>query len=583
MRPSSEYNDPSILPDRPAPHPSADRPREGRDWRRRLRAALAIAAVAVAALAGSIGALATFRQDEALPVATVRLSVQLDEPGALGIYVPLVDWGVRFGAVRLPVQLRIDVRRVDREAVERIARNRQVDVDAVRAAATDAIKRYLRALIVVVLVSALLAGVVVAFAVRSRSGPRLRWLLGTAGGTAVLATAAVALLLPPRGPLDDPTYFAHGADIPQALQAVETVNRSVGALSEELDAQLVGLARLMIAPGERGALPADGPRLTLVSDVHNNVLVLPTLERVAGGRPLFIAGDLTDRGTPLETSVTREIASIGRPTVFVTGNHDSETLERALARAGAVVLTRWGRLRADGSFGPMAVDVAGLRVAGYDDPFTRREPGRERGTRPEPRTSEQQEEEFAAWFAAIEDRVDVVIVHEPSLVEPVLRRLADDPPDHQIAFLVGHTHTQDLRAQRNVLLLNGGTAGGGGTGNLDENQPIGLAQLRYARDPFAPLAADLVTVDPGNGDATARHERLDLASATAPADEDDGDGNGGGSEEAGRSGGGERGGSGSAGAGGRTGGASEDEAGDGGGDERGLGREPAGAGAGPPG
>ncbi len=73
-------------------------------------------------------ALATFREDKQLPVATVRLSVQLNEPGALGIYVPLVDWGVRFGAVRLPVQLRVDVRRVDRAAAERIARNRSVDL-----------------------------------------------------------------------------------------------------------------------------------------------------------------------------------------------------------------------------------------------------------------------------------------------------------------------------------------------------------------------------------------------------------------------------------------------------------------------
>lgn len=478
-----------------------------------MRAGIAIAAVVVAALAGAVGALATFRQDEALPVATVRLSVQLQQPGALAIYVPLVDWGVRFDAVRLPVQLRVDVRRVDRRAVERIARNRQVDVNAVRAAATDAITRYLRALIVVVLVSALLAGGVVAFAVRSRTGPRVRWLMGTAVVTAIAATAAVALLLPPRGPLDHPTYFAHGADIPQALQAVETANRSVGTLSEELDAQLVGLARLVLAPGERQALPETSPRLTLASDIHNNVLALPTLGRVAGGGPLFIAGDLTDRGTPLETSVTREIAQFGRPTVFISGNHDSETLERALSKAGAIVLTRNGQLMPNGSYGPMVVDVGGLRVAGYDDPFTRRTAASQRGPSPPPHTTEAQRQEFATWFASVEDRVDVVMVHQPAMVEPVLRQLAEHPPDHPIAFFVGHTHSPDLRVQQNVMLLNGGTAGGGGTGNLDDRLPIGLAQLRYTVSPFKPLAADIVTVDPGKGDATARHERLDLGAA----------------------------------------------------------------------
>ncbi len=269
----------------------------------------------------------------------------------------------------------------------------------------------------------------------------------------------------------------------------------------------------MLAPGERGVLPAGGPRLTLASDVHNNVLVLPTLRRVARGGPLFIAGDLTDRGTPLEASVTRDVAAIGAPTVFVTGNHDSATLERSLARAGAVVLTRWGRLLPGGGYGPIVVNVDGLRVAGYDDPFTRREPGHERGTRPEPRTTQELQDGFARWFAPLQSRVDVVVVHEPALIEPVLSGLAEQPPSHPIAFLVGHTHEQQLSTQRNVVVLNGGTAGGGGTGNLSESQPIGLAQLRYTLRPFDPLAADLVTVDPASGDATARHERLDLTSA----------------------------------------------------------------------
>lgn len=513
MSPAAESTDPTARPASAEPRPSAGAVRRrGRAYR--LRAALAIAATVVATLAGGLVALSTFREDKTLPVATVRLSVQLNEPGALGIYVPLVDWGVRYGAVRLPVQLRVDVRRVDRNAAERIARNRQVDVRAVREAATDAIASYLRALVLVVLAAGLLAGGVMAFAVRARSGPRVRWLLLSAAGTAIAAAAAVGLLLPPRGALDDPTYFAHGADIPQALQTLETANRSVGTLSQELDAQLVGLARLVLAPGQRQALPAAAPRLTLASDIHNNVLVLPTLQRVSEGGPLFIAGDLTDRGTPLETSVTQQIASIGNPTVFVTGNHDSATLERSLTRAGAIVLTRHGQLRVDGSYGAEVVDVAGLRVAGYDDPFTRRERGHERGTRPEPTTTAGMQDAFASWFAPLQDRVDVVMVHEPALIEPVLRRLAAAPPDHPIAFLVGHTHEQGLGTQRNVVVLNGGTAGGGGTGNLAEGQPVGIAQLRYQLRPgFLPLAADLVTVDPGNGDATARHERLDLGAA----------------------------------------------------------------------
>ncbi|MBS1868751.1 MAG: metallophosphoesterase [Actinobacteria bacterium] len=467
----------------------------------------------LAAAAGVVGVLATYHQDHQLDVATVRMSVHPGDRGALALYVPLVDWGVRFPVVRLPAELRIDVRGVDRTAAERIAEDQQVDLHTLRREVRDAVASYLRVLVVLALLGGLALGGLVALAVRSRSGPRVRWLLACAGGSALACTAAVALLLPPRGPLDEPQYFAHGADIPQALRAVEDATRSSQHLGEEIDAQLVGLARLVIAPA--GRLPAAGaPRLTLASDLHNNVLVLPALRRAANGGPLFMPGDLTDRGSRLETAVTQAVVRAGRPLVFVAGNHDSTGLERALARAGAIVLTRDGRLRADGSLGPRVVRVAGLRVAGYDDPFLRR-PGVPAGTNPHPDAAQQAA--FDAWLRGVQRDVDVVMVHEPALAAQAFARLAARPPSHPLVFLVGHTHMQDLRAGGNVVVLNAGTAGGGGTGNLAEHQPIGVAVLLYALKPRfgRPLAADLVAIDPGNGDATANRRRIDLGGRLA--------------------------------------------------------------------
>lgn len=481
----------------------------------RLRAVLVLAAVTVAALAGALLVLATFRQDRDLDVGTVRVSVAPGAPSGLALYVPLVDWGVRFDAVRLPAQLRLDVRRIDRAALGRVAQEQRLDVRALRREARDALASYLRALVLVVLAGALLAGVLVALALRSAHGPRVRWLLTCAAATALAAAGAVALLLPPRGALDEPEYFAHGSDIPAALRAIEAVGRSERTLSEELDAQLVGLARLVVAPG-RIAPTRDATRLTLASDVHNNVLVLAALRRVASGGPLFLAGDLTDRGSPLEASATRSVAGAGDPLVFVSGNHDSAALERGLARAGAVVLTRRGRLLPGGRHGPRVVRVAGLRVAGYDDPFLRR-PGQR--SAPDPRPSAAQQAAFDAWLQRLDPAPDVVMVHEPALAAAALARLEADPPPRPLAFLVGHTHVPALETSRNVLVLNGGTAGGGGTGNLDENQPIGLAVLSYERAPaFDPLAADLVEIDPGDGDATATRRRLDLGEAAARSD-----------------------------------------------------------------
>ena len=150
------------------------------------------------------------------------------------------------------------------------------------------------------------------------------------------------MLLPPRGPIDNPQYYAFGPDIPRALEAVESAQRSTRLLDQELDAQLVGLARLVTRPAERASL-ADRPRLTIASDLHNNFLSIPILERATGDGPLFFAGDLTDSGSPLEARLVSRVTKLGKPFVFVSGNHDSDSLERELARRGAIVLTENGQ------------------------------------------------------------------------------------------------------------------------------------------------------------------------------------------------------------------------------------------------
>jgi predicted phosphodiesterase len=384
----------------------------------------------------------------------------------------------------------------------------------IRRDATDAIASYLRILVGVVVGSALGFGLLVALALRGIGLP-LR-----AGALSALASAlalgvAIIVLLPPRGDLGAPEYYAHGPDIPRALRAVESAEASVGALGDELDSQLVGLARLVVAPGQRATL-GGRPQITVASDLHNYLLAVPALRRVARGTPLFFVGDLTDRGSPLESQLTSGVLRAGTRLVFVTGNHDSDSAAQELADDGAIVLTEHGRLLRGGRYGPMVVRVAGLRVAGYGDPFRRRRARGyvQEGALPVPSAAEQNL--FADWLAGLEDEVDVVMVHEPALAAKGIEALRRDPPSHPIVVLVGHTHHADIAMNRVVTVLNGGTVGAGGTGNLGEGSKIGLARLIYSTGGgFAPLAADLVEIDPGNGSATAKRFRLD----EPPADE----------------------------------------------------------------
>ncbi len=474
---------------------------------RTVRSAAAVALVVIAVLGGGLLALATYSAERDLSVGRIEVSVQPLHTGALDIYVPLVDWGARFSAVRFPARLSIDVRTVNRQAAQLLAEGQLPDVEAVRDEAADAVVSYLRVLLLLVLLCGLGAGLIVALAVRGHGAPPLRWLFVAAGGTALAGCLALALLLPPRGEIADPEYYANGPDIPVALRTIEQAQGSARVISEELNEQLVGLARLVSESSQRQAL---GLRSFIVaSDLHNNLLALPALDRAVGPRPLFFAGDLTSSGSPFEFSLVRRIVRLGHPFVFVSGNHDSDALVRRMALAGGIVLTQRGRLRADGSYGSLVVRVRGLRVAGYADPFERRasEHFRARG---EPRPDGGQREEFREWLEPLVGRVDVVMVHEPQLAEDAAEELRRTAPRRPLVLLTGHTHVSSFESSANFVELNGGTVGGGGTGNLEKTQPFGLAVLTYTRDGgFEPEAADLVEIDAHRGSARAERFRIE--------------------------------------------------------------------------
>ncbi|MBI5105987.1 MAG: metallophosphoesterase [Solirubrobacterales bacterium] len=327
----------------------------------------------------------------------------------------------------------------------------------------------------------------------------------------VAFVTAVALLLPPRGRIADPEYYARGSDIPHALDALQSLRRSRSALDQELNGQLVGLARIVVQPGDRPAL-AGRPRLVQASDLHNNVLALPALERAARGLPLVFAGDLSDQGTPLETALVRRVAHAGRPVVVVGGNHDSDTSLRRLARDGAIVLTQKGRLRPDGSHGDVVVRVGGLRLAGFTDPSLRLA-GQDYEDRFRTGLTIAAQEEFRRWLAPLLGKVDAVVVHDPAIVSPVLTGLRADPPRRPITFLTGHTHKPLVDAAPGALVVGGGSIGAGGTGNLADGPQggdLGLAILTYRTKPTPlPMAVDQVEIDPDDGSARARRTRVD--------------------------------------------------------------------------
>ena len=141
----------------------------GRRW-------LTVAVVCLASTGAGVTALAALRLDRELSVGTVRIFSDPGHHGALDLYVPLVDWGVRFGGVRAPVRLRVDVQRVDRDAAVSVAREGAGSprvIARVKRDARNAIASYLRILVALVFGCALGFGLIVALALRGAGLPLL--------------------------------------------------------------------------------------------------------------------------------------------------------------------------------------------------------------------------------------------------------------------------------------------------------------------------------------------------------------------------------------------------------------------------
>src|SRR4051795_6166038 len=112
------------------------------------RRALSLTLVVIATCAGGYLALVGYHESSQLSVGEIRMSVSPGHRGALDVYVPLVDWGARFEAIKAPIRLRVDLQTVNRPLATSLARGKRLDVEQVRAEARDALASYLKRLIV---------------------------------------------------------------------------------------------------------------------------------------------------------------------------------------------------------------------------------------------------------------------------------------------------------------------------------------------------------------------------------------------------------------------------------------------------
>jgi len=460
--------------------------------------------------------------DRDTAIGSIRLRIQATWHGEVDAYVPLADWGIRANAFSGPLTVRVEPRGIDRQAILRAAAGDRDVLDRAEADARDAATTAVTRAVIFSGLGVLAAGVFAALlrAALARKGSvpvrgMALWAAATIALGALVITVAVlrATSTFDTNAFAQPKFYARGAELSQLLQVSEKVEETSKGYTSSVQRTLAGYAALLSAAGNIDVNEADEPPVVLISDFHGNTLALDALERLFANRPVFFAGDVGHAGTTAEANLfARRLATVGKPVVAVSGNHDSRLIMRRLAGEGAIVLTDTGRLREDGTTDGKPVQRIGdMTVAGRQGPLEYRGPNPGDPKRifsfselPDGDTRYAQAQTgIVSWFDGLPERPDVVMTHENGLAQHLAQALAsrgDQPP---ILILTGHDHRQhvDLYGD-DITVVDAGTGGAGGVFGVG-TQSVGVATLQLPNGRPPARAIDLIDVDPVNGNAQA--------------------------------------------------------------------------------
>ena len=384
------------------------------------------------ALAGMTIALRAFSAaDYQVGPAVMSISASFADHGSVDVYVPIVDWGVRAEPYSAPIRISATLVSVDRRAALRTLQtpdDARARLSAVEAQAPGAVRGALRRGALLMLLGAtvggLVGGLVLNAIVRRRRMLLLGLAAGITAGACTVAVCALTLRSPDYGVFRQPTFYAHGGDLPRLLALSDRLTAAGDSYQSSYQQALTGLDTLVAAAA--GDRPAVEERSFMVaSDIHANWLTLPAFARYSDHRPVFLVGDFALQGTPIEASIAQRAATLGHPTVVVSGNHDSPVVMQSLAEAGAIVLTHAGRLAADGTVhGSAVVSVDGLLVAGYEDPLASQAGSLGHRLDLTPAELADETTTVEAWFDALFPRPDIVLVHDFRVAEALRLHVA---------------------------------------------------------------------------------------------------------------------------------------------------------------
>jgi predicted phosphodiesterase len=409
---------------------------------------------------------------------------------------------LEFDTHTAPLQITVSLESVDVAAVQQIVENpaalNSIEDQLVADLSAALWRAAIRAAVVAV-IGALIAGGLV---LRS-------WRRALRAGAVAFAAVGLSYILAlttfDRDAVREPRYTGLIATAPQLVGSVEAITTNFSAYVDQLASLVTNVTRIYdVTTTLPTWTPTDDTiRVLFVSDLHLNPAAWGIIRAVGDQYDVDVivdAGDIADHGTAAESRYVGSISTLGRPYLYVKGNHDSILTAAAVTEEpNAIVLDH------------NPVRVAGLYF--YGAPDARFTPDQQtRGTASD--DLRRGSEELVERVRTLAVRPDVVVYHDPTH--------ADMFQDTAPLILSGHAHRR-----REIVLDDGtrvfvqGSTGGAGLRGLEgeEPTPVMLSVLYFNPDTKLLVARDDITLG-GLGLSSAEIRRVQIDDS-GESDEDD--------------------------------------------------------------
>jgi predicted phosphodiesterase len=373
-----------------------------------------------------------------------------------------------------PLRLRITLENIDQERARAFLEDPRL-ADRLPQLIENDLLDGVRALVIRSLLCAGAGALIAVLMVYRR--PRVALLGLVAASVALAGTGALAALTFRPDSLAEPRYSGLVAAAPSLVGSAESIVTRFESYRSQLTKLVTNVSKLYDTVSTLPLYDADPKsiRVLHVSDIHINPIawnVIRSLKDQFAVDMVIDTGDISDHGTKAENKFVDEIGRLGVPYVYVRGNHDSMSTQKAIEKQkNAVVLDN------------ETETVAGLHIYGLGDPrFT---PDLSVPVDSSPATLAR----FARAHLSKVGKADVVAVHDPD----VGKGFSGAAP----MILAGHTHERKTTMlPTGTRMLIQGSTGGAGLRALEHPQPtpVQASVLYFDRETRRLQAWDDITL-----------------------------------------------------------------------------------------